>query len=71
MTFHRKFDGTKPLRIKFDKVDGCIKDYNETKYILFGLEKYDAICDSIRYLIGLKNDITYVFSHNYAKIKID
>ena len=26
---------------------------------------------SFRYLTGLKSDVTYVFSHNYANIKID
>ena len=25
----------------------------------------------MRYLIGLKSSITYVFSHNYVEIKID
>ena len=25
----------------------------------------------MRYLIGLKSSITYVFSHNYMEIKID
>ena len=33
----------------FDKVDGFIRDYDGTKYlVLFGLEKYNAIHDSIR-----------------------
>ena len=56
-----------------DKVDGfIIKDNDATKYLaLFGFEKYTAIYDKIRYLIGLKISITYVFYHNYAKIKID
>ena len=27
--------------------------------------------NSIRYLIGVKISITYVISHNYAKIKVD
>ena len=31
----------------------------------------DAIYNRVRYLIGVKSGITYVFSHNYAKIKID
>ena len=52
----------------FDKVDGFIRDYNETEYlILFGPKKYDAIFN----LIGLESGITYVYSHNYAKIKTD
>ena len=43
----------------------------ETNLELFGLEKYDAIYDRIVYLIGFKSSITYVFSHNHAKMKID
>ena len=31
----------------------------------------NTIYDSLRNLIGLKSGITYVFSHNYAKFKID
>ena len=53
----------------FDKVDGFIRYYDGTRYLVpFGLKKYDAILDRIRYLIGLKAGITYVF---YPKIKID
>ena len=56
----------------FDKVDKFIRHYDRTKYlILIGLGKYDAIYDRIRYLIVLKRGIKHVFSHNYAKIKID
>ena len=55
----------------FDKVDGFIIDYDGPKYlVLFNLEKYNAIYEKIRNLIGLKSSITYVFSHNYSKIKI-
>ena len=39
--------------------------------VLFDHEKYDLIYDRIRYRIGLKSAITYVFPHNHAKIKID
>ena len=56
----------------FDTVDGFIRDYDGTRYlVLFGLEKYDAIYDRIRYIIGLKSGITCGFSYNHAKIKID
>ena len=56
----------------FEKVNGFIRDYDGTKYlVLFDSEKYDAIYDRIRYLTDLKSNITYVFSHNQAKIKID
>ena len=64
--------GAKTLRIRCDKVDGTVKVDNGTRYlVLFDPEKYDAICNRIRYLISQKSGITYVFSHNYARIKID
>ena len=40
-------------------------------FLSFGPEKYDAIFDRIRYVIRLGSGITYVASHNYAKIKVD
>ena len=36
-----------------------------------GPEKYDAIYNRIRCLISLKRCIIDVFSHYYAKIKVD
>ena len=43
-----------------------------TKYlVLFSLEKSNAIYNRIRYLIGLKSGISYIFSHNHAKVKSD
>ena len=38
---------------------------------MFGDEKYGFIYNRIRYLMGVKSGITYVISHNYAKINID
>ena len=35
------------------------------------LDIYDVIYNRIRNLISQKSGITYVFSHNYAKIKVD
>ena len=62
----------KPLRIRFDKIDGFIRVYDGTRYlVLFGSEKYNFICNIIRYLVGVKSGITYVISYNYAKIKVD
>ena len=47
--------GAKRFGILFHKEDGFIRDYDGTKYVvLFGLEKYDAIYDRIRYLIVLQ-----------------
>ena len=61
-----------PLRIRFDKRDGFISDYDGTRYlVLSGSEKYDFIYNKIRYLISVKSGIKYVISHNYAKIKVD
>ena len=58
------------LCIILDKVNGFLRDYNGTKYlVLFGPEKYDVMFYRIRYLIELNRDITYVNSLNYAKIK--
>ena len=35
--------GSKPLRIRFDRIDGCIRDYDGNRYLaLFVPEKYDA-----------------------------
>ena len=63
--------GAKPLRVRFDKIDWFITVYDGTRYLaLFDPEKYDVIYNSIRYLIIQKSGIAYVFSHNYAKIKI-
>ena len=64
--------GSKPLPIRFNEVDGFIRVYDGTRYLtLLGSEIYDAIYNRIRYFISRKSDIKYVFSHNYAKIKID
>ena len=38
---------------------------------LFGSENYDTVYNRIRYLVSLKSGITYIFSHNFAKIKVD
>ena len=64
--------GPKPLRIKFDKINGFIRTYEGTRYLtLFSSEKYDVIYNRIRYLISLKSRITNIFSHYFAKIKVN
>ena len=64
---------SKPLRVTFDKIDEFMDGvYDETRYlVLFGAEKYDSNYNRIRYLIGVKSGILYVFSHNYARIKVN
>ena len=60
------------LRIRFDKIDGYIKVYDRTRYlVLFGSKKYDYINNRIRYLISVRKGITDLIPHNYAKIKVD
>ena len=42
-----------------------IRVFDETRcLVLFGLEKYDAIYNKIRYLITQKSGITYIIYHN-------
>ena len=46
---------TKPLRIRFNKIDGLIKVQCGIRYlVLSSHDKYDAIYNSIRYLISYK-----------------
>ena len=41
---------SKPLRIRFNKIDGFIRIYDRTRYLkLFSSEKYDAIYNRIRF----------------------
>ena len=61
----------KSLYIRRNKVDGIIRVYDGTRYlVLSDSEKYDAIYNRIRYLISGKSDIEYVISHNYARNKV-
>ena len=62
----------KPLPIRFGKLDGFIKIYYGTRYlVLFGPGQYDAIYNRIRYLISEKGGITDSITYNFAKIRID
>ena len=64
--------GAKPLQIRFDKVDGFIRVYDRTRYlVLLGAEKCNLIYTRKRYLIAVNSGITYVITDNYAKIKVD
>ena len=62
----------KSLRIKFNQIDGFIRIYDGTRYlILFDAGEYEAIYNKIKYLISLKNGITYIFSHYFTERKAD
>ena len=60
------------MKNRFAKIDGIIKIYDGTRYLtLFGTKKHDAVYDKTRYLLSKKSVITYIFSHYFAKIKVD
>ena len=60
--------GAKPLSIRFNEINGFIRVYNGTRYlVLFGPEKYDPTYNRIKHLIGQKSGTTYVFSLYYEK----
>ena len=61
----------KPWHITFNKIDEFIIVYEGTRYlVLFGSEEYNSTYNRTRYIISLKSGITYIISHNYAKIKV-
>ena len=64
---YKNLIGAKLLHIRFNKIDGFIRVYNGTRYlVLCSPEKYDFVCNSIIY-----KWYNMSFSHNYAKIRID
>ena len=69
---YKTFMGAKPLRIRFDEIDGFIKIYDEIRYlVLFGPGWYDTICNRIRYPTSEKSGIAHSINHNFARIRID
>ena len=70
---YKTFMCEKPWRIRFDEVNGFIKVYNGTRYlvVLFSPGWYDAIYSRIRYLISKSSGITDNVNHNFARIRID
>ena len=63
--------GSKPLRIKLDKIDGLLRSFDGTRYLtFFDTEVYDAIYNRIGYLISLESSITYVFLTILRKLKL-
>ena len=69
---YKSLIGAKLLLISFHKVDGFIKVYDGTRYLVFlEPEKHDAIFNRIRHLITQESSTTNVVSHNYTKNKTD
>ena len=61
----QKFN-SKPLRIKFNKIDGFIRIYDGTRYlVLFGSEKYDSIYNKIISVICYKCKKCY-YTNNFS-----
>ena len=70
ITFKQDLD--RLLCVRFDKIDGLIRVYNGCRYlVLLGSERYDTISNKIRCLTSQKRGISYVFSLNYARSKVD
>ena len=56
--------GAKPLHIRLDKMDGFIRVFDGTRYlVLFDFIHYNRT----RYLIGVKSGIRYVISDKLQK----
>ena len=69
---YKSFVVGKPLRISFDKIDKYFKIKNGTRYlVLFGPEIYGEIYDWIESILSEESDISYIISHNFAKIKVN
>ena len=69
---YKTLTGSKPLGIRFDKIDRIIRIYDGTRYItLLGTKKYGAVYDRIRFRISLKSNITYAFCQYFAQVKVD
>ena len=63
--------GSKPLQIRFDKIDGNIRTYDGTRYLIFFVsKKYDAIYNRIRHCTSLKSSIIYIFLTFTQKSKL-
>ena len=70
--FYGTLIGARSLRFRFNKIDRFIRIHDGNRYLtLFGSEKYDVIYNRIRYAVGVKSGITYVFPHYYTKIKVN
>ena len=68
---YKTWMGGKPLRIRYDKIDGFIKFPNKTWYLVLFDDWWDKTCDRIKYLMSEKNSITDCINHNFAKFRID
>ena len=79
---YKTFMDAKPLRIRFDKVDGVIKIYDGIRHLeLFDLLSeihdrinsriYNIILNRIDYLISENSDDKYSIKRDFARVRID
>ena len=65
------FVGAKPLRIRCDEIDGFIKIYDETRYLVLGCMMQFIIGLEVKKSYKWKNGITDSINFNFARIRID
>ena len=71
-TSYKVSTNTKPLRLRFNKIDGFSKTHNGIRCLgLFDYGWFDKIWDRVKYLIREKSGITDSINHIFGKIKID
>ena len=73
MTFHTRLQRVqKPLRIRFDKIDGFIKIHDKIRYLVsFDYSYCSKTFDKIKHLIREKSGITDSTNHNFGRIRIE
>ena len=63
--------GEKPLRIRFDQIDGFIKVYDGIRYlVIFDYWSYDENYNRIRCFISEERGIIDSINHNFGRIRI-
>ena len=64
--------GEKPLRTRFNKIDGLIEIHDGIRsLLLYYYEIYNVNYDTIRHLISEKSGIAESISHNFDRMRID
>ena len=64
--------GTKPLPIRFNKIDGFIKVHGGhfRHLVLFDYEYFAEICNKIKYFISEKSGTTDSNNHSFQEIRV-
>ena len=64
---------SKPLRIRFNRIDGFIIvfDGKNKHLLLFDYGLFNKICDKVKYILSKECGIANSINHNFGKIRID